>query len=143
MYIQEPWNMVRLRGTSKQLLTVLRSRVGIIKFPQSYKCSGKVPQSNILTTVIFLFDHVQFLAFFVQHRNYWLATKRVFLNPFCGQTNYSFVALTQCNKKIPIKCQKMPKKETQSKCKITVVRQFDWGTFCGDLAEKMCILQHI
>ena len=72
----------------------------------------KVPQSTFLSTVILNVDYIYlfFLAFFaifldlvrrtesVRQRNHWLVTKRVFVDPLCGQTNNSFVALTQCNK---------------------------------------------
>ena len=51
----------------------------------------------------------------VQQRNYWLVTKRVFFDRFCDQLNDSFVALTQCDKQISTKWQKIPKKKTQSK----------------------------
>ena len=43
-------------------------------------------------------------------------------------TDGSFVALTQCDELVIRKWQKMPKRETWSKLKITVVRKLDWGT---------------
>ena len=84
---------------------------------------SEVPQSNFLSTVIFNFNHVSYLAFFaisltlvrrtesVQQRNHWFVTKKTVFDSFCDQLSVSFVALTQCDKQISITCQKMPKKK--------------------------------
>ena len=58
-----------------------------------------------------------------------MVTQTVKKRPFLLPTNDSFDALTQCNGLVQRKRQKIPKKETLSKLKITVLRQLDWGTF--------------
>ena len=80
-----------------------------------------------------------FLAFFaiflelvcrtesVRQRNRYLVTERVFFYLFCGQAIDSFVALTQCNKQIPIKCQKNAKKEDMVKIGDHCIRKIKLG----------------
>ena len=64
----------------------------------------------------------------VQQRNHWVGHKNGQKTPFLWPTDDSFVALTQCDELVLKKGQKLPKKETWSKLKITVPRKFDWGT---------------
>ena len=102
--------------------------------------ASKVNQYNHLSTVTFNFDYVFFLAFIVislkfvcrtesvRQRKHWVGHKNGKKKTFLWQTDESFVTLTQCHKLVLRKWQKVPKKETWAKLKITVLRKLDWGT---------------
>ena len=65
----------------------------------------------------------------VRQRKHWVVHKSGQKTPFLWPTYDSFIALTQCDKLVLRKWQKIPKKETWSKLKFTLPRKLDWGTF--------------
>ena len=79
----------------------------------------------------------------VRQRKHWVGHKNGQKLLFLWQKNNSFVALTQCNERVLRKWQKMPKKETRSKMKITLLRKLDLGTFYsftkGGCQLKLCL----
>ena len=64
----------------------------------------------------------------VRHMKHSVGHKSGKKTPFLWPTNESFFALTQCDKLVLRKRQKMLKKKTWSKLKITVLGKLDWGT---------------
>ena len=76
---------------------------------------------SILTMTSFFFAFNALSLKFVCHKNRQKT-------PFLWPTYDSFVALTQCNKLVLRIWQKITKKETWSKLKITLLRKLDWGT---------------
>ena len=76
-----------------------------------YNQSQSQPLLNFLSTVVFNFDHVYSSGIFCHFlrtsltKELLVGHKKGVFDRFCGQTNDSFVALTQCDEQIPIKWQ--------------------------------------
>ena len=105
--------------------------VQVFCISRSVYCISKVPRTYFLSTVIFNFDYVFFLAYIAILSHWVSATKeplsgsqKRLKTPFLWPTNGSFVALTQCDKLVLKKCQK---KETCLKLKIIVIRKIRLG----------------